>query len=82
MVRQILDEEQKKILEDPRQGERKRGALQDVWVWKFRAQNDQYLLAYLISEKDTSVIFLDIGQHENFYRDLERHLKTRVEDAS
>ncbi len=63
------------MLQDPRKGDRKRGPLRDVWVEKFKAQSDQYLIAYLIDESAEVVTFLDIGQHENFYRDLERYLK-------
>jgi hypothetical protein len=46
-------------------GDRKRGALGD----------SQYLVAYLLDEKARAVTFLDIGQHEYFYCDLEKHLK-------
>lgn len=74
-VREALNEEQARILQDPRKGDRKRGPLRDVWVEKFKAQSDQYLIAYLIDESAEVVTFLDIGQHENFYRDLERYLK-------
>ena len=76
-IRRLLTKEEDKILEDPSEGERKHGALADVWVEKFKAGNDQYLLAYEIDQKDRVLIFLDIGQHEDFYRDLERHLKKR-----
>ena len=76
-IRRLLTQEEDRILEDPHKGGRKRGVLKDVWVEKFKAQDDQYLVAYQIDEKAHGVIFLDIGQHENFYRDLEKHIKTR-----
>lgn len=75
-VRRVLNDVQSRILQDPRTGERKRGALKNVWVEKFPAQNDQYFVAYEIDEKSDTVIFMDVGQHENFYRDLEKYLKT------
>lgn len=75
VVHQALNEEQARILQDPRKGDRKRGPLRDVLVEKFKAENDQYLIAYLIDEGAEVVTFLDIGQHENFYRDLGRYLK-------
>lgn len=75
-VRRVLNDVQSRILQDPRTGERKRGALKHVWVEKFPAQSDQYLVADEIDEKNDMVIFLDVGQHVNFYRDLEKYLRT------
>lgn len=74
-VRLILNEEQRKILADPHRGERKKGTLADIWVVKVKAQNDQFLLAYSVDEQAGMITFWDIGQHENFYRDLERYRK-------
>ncbi len=75
-VRRVLNDEQAKVLQDPHKGERKRGALKYIWVEKFQAQNDQYLLAYEIIENEQVVIFYDVGQHEGFYRELERYRKS------
>jgi len=47
-------------------------------VEKFPAQNDQYLVAYEIDDKNRIVTFLDIGQHEHSYRDLEKYRKTAL----
>ena len=66
---------QAQILQDPHRGDRKRGALRQVWVEKFKAQNDQWLVAYIIEERRNIVYFVAVGQHENFYRDLQRHLE-------
>jgi mRNA interferase RelE/StbE len=79
-VQRVLDDVQAAVLKDPFIGERKRGALSSVWVEKFRAENDRYLVAYEIDEKTQTVTFFDIGQHENFYRDLERYKRTRQSD--
>jgi len=49
-----------------------------LWVEKFLAQNDQYLVAYEIDDKNRIVTFLDIGQHEHSYRDLEKYRKTAL----
>ena len=70
-----LDEVQAEILQDPHRGDRKRGALRQIWVEKFKAQNDQWLVAYIIDDKRDIVYFVAVGQHENFYRDLQRHLE-------
>lgn len=72
---EALNAEQNKILKNPYKGDRKKGALKNVWVEKFQAENDQFLIAYEIDGKRKQVIFLDIGQHENFYRDLQRYLR-------
>ncbi len=78
-----LDEVQAQILQDPHRGDRKRGALRHIWVEKFKAQNNQWLVAYLIDDKRDSVYFVAVGQHENFYRDLQRRLERggRVEKS-
>ncbi len=74
-VRRVLNDKHAKVLQDPYEGERKRGALKYIWVEKFQAQNDQYLLAYEIVEDEQVVIFYDVAQHEVFYRELERYKK-------
>ncbi len=65
-----FDEVQAQILQDPHRGDRKHGALRNIWVEKFKAQNDQWLVAYSIDDKRDIVYFVATGQHENFYRDL------------
>jgi len=53
-------------------GERKKGDLADLYVYKFRSQGQLYLLGYTI-EEDVRLVYLEaIGPHENFYRDLKR----------
>jgi mRNA interferase RelE/StbE len=74
-LRTELNKVQTAILENPFVGDRKGGALRDVWVEKFQAENDQFLVAYSIDEQKREVTFLDIGQHENYYRDLEKYLR-------
>lgn len=63
-----LNRIQAAILQNPLVGEKK-GALKDVLVEKFQAENHQFLVAYSIDEKKREVIFLD----------LQRYLKTRRE---
>ncbi len=60
------------ISADPDIGERKRGDLSRLWVYKFRSQNLLYLMGY--SREDLlRLIYLEaVGSHENFYRDLKR----------
>ncbi len=73
-----MNEVQATILQDPYRGDRNRGTLSDAWVEKFPAQNDQYLGAYEVDDKNRIVTFLDIGHYENSYRDLEKYRKTAL----
>jgi mRNA interferase RelE/StbE len=58
----------REIIQNPEIGEEKKGDLAGIRVYKFRVQNQLYLLAYELNE--TSIILLALGVHENFYRDL------------
>jgi mRNA-degrading endonuclease RelE of RelBE toxin-antitoxin system len=70
-----LDNVIKKILEDPRIGEGKKGDLKDLFIYKFKIKTTQYLLAYRLREKILELI--TIGPHENYYRDLKIYLKSQ-----
>ena len=60
------------IAADPNVGERKKGDLADLFVYKFRSQNQLYLLGYTV-DHEVRLIYLEVvGPHENFYRDLKR----------
>jgi len=47
-----------------------------VRVHKFTHHQQLYLVGYLI-EKGGGLCLLALGSHENFYRDLQKHLNTR-----
>lgn len=79
-VKKRTNEVQSQIVQDPHRRERKKGALHNVWVEKFQAENDQYLLAYTIDDAKRTVTFYDIGQHENFYRDLTKYIRKVVQE--
>lgn len=53
----------------PNIGERKKGDLANLYVYKFRSQGQLYLLGYTIEEELRLVYLEAIGPHENFYRD-------------
>lgn len=72
-----LDQEVKAIFENPLVGEMKTGALKGVRVLKFKLGPLQLLLAYEFNERRNAIELLDVGPHENFYRDLEGYLKER-----
>ena len=60
------------VAENPNVGERKKGDLGQLWVYKFRSQGQLYLLGYT-REEAVRLIYLEaLGPHENFYRDLKR----------
>jgi mRNA-degrading endonuclease RelE of RelBE toxin-antitoxin system len=60
------------VAENPDVGERKKGDLGQLWVYKFRSQGQLYLLGYT-REETVRLIYLEaLGPHENFYRDLKR----------
>jgi mRNA interferase RelE/StbE len=58
------------ILSNPSCGEEKKGDLAGVLVYKFRVQDQQFLLAYEYNKK--TLFLLALGVHENFYRDLKK----------
>ena len=61
---------------NPYSAERKKGDLKEVFIKKFSLLGEVYLLAYKADERAKEAIFLAIGGHENFYRDLKRYLKS------
>ena len=76
-VQLAVDAEVKKVVRDPLVGEPKVGALKGVRVVKFKMGPQQYLLAYRFLTKPNVVEMLDVGVHENFYRNLQRYLEGR-----
>ena len=70
--RAIVNEEIKKIIENPKIGVEKIGDLKGVFVHKFKISNQQYLLAYTFDESTMTLIML--GVHENFYRSVKNLL--------
>jgi len=72
-----VDDEVRKLIADPLLGEPKAGALRGVRVVKFKVGPQQLLLAYQFDAKRNVVELLDVGPHENFYRDLQRYLDAR-----
>lgn len=60
------------IAEDPSLGTQKKGDLSTLFVYKFRSQNQLYLLGYT-RDDEVRLIYLEaVGPHENFYRDVKR----------
>ena len=70
-----LDNQIRKIIDDPSIGSEKKGDLRGVYVHKFKLQTVQHLLSYRFIGENLELIM--IGPHENYYRDLKSYLKRR-----
>ncbi len=60
------------VAENPTIGDRKKGDLANLLVYKFHSQGQLYLLGYTVDDGVRLVYLEAIGSHENFYRDLKR----------
>ena len=67
-----VDDTTEVVAADPSVGERKKGDLADLFVYKFRSQNQLYLLGYTVDDEVCLVYLEAVGPHENFSRDLKR----------
>lgn len=66
----ILDEEVRKLINNPDLGERKKGDLDFLRIHKFKLLNQEVLLGYMYEEDEIILTLLKLGAHENFYRDI------------
>lgn len=74
------------VCENPEIGEAKVADLAGIWVYKFKFNRQEYLIAYrppAAEEQrqgvDVELLIIDfyqIGSHENFYDELKRYLKS------
>ena len=60
------------VADNPDIGDRKKGDLSDLWVYKFRNQGQLFLLGYTRDDSLCLVFLEALGPHENFDRDLKR----------
>lgn len=67
-----VDDATEVVAADPTVGERKKGDLAQLLVYKFRSQGQLYLLGYTVDDAVRLVYLEAVGPHENFYRDLKR----------
>jgi mRNA interferase RelE/StbE len=65
-----VDDAVNKIVNDPFIGQAKRGDLSGVFVYKFKIQTQETLLAYEFDPNTRYLLLL--GSHENFYLELKR----------
>lgn len=73
--KKVVDAAVKHIAENPFAGDEKKGDLAGVFVYKFKLNKQETLLAYRLEPdklKPTDATLLAIGPHENFYDALKR----------
>lgn len=73
--KKVVDQAVKDVADSPSIGEEKRGDLAGYFVYKFKLNNQEALLAYALrpdKSKPTSIILMAVGPHENFYTQLKR----------
>ena len=73
------------VCANPDIGEAKTGDLAGIWVYKFKFQRQEYLVAYrppTVEQRRQSadiellmIDFYQVGSHENFYDELKRYLR-------
>jgi hypothetical protein len=71
----VLDDAVRAVANDSSVGEEKRGDLASVFVYKFKLNQQETLLAYELQpnkKKPATVVLLAVGPHENFYSQLKR----------
>ena len=60
------------IINNPGIGEKKRGNLSWLRVYKFNVLGQLFLLGYAFVKEDEIILtFVALGSHENFYRDID-----------
>ena len=63
----------REIIENPEVGVQKKGDLGSLRVHKVYKGKQGFLIAYWVSKRK-ELELIDLGPHENFYRDLKRNL--------
>jgi hypothetical protein len=68
------------VSKSPELGEQKKGDLRDIFVYKFRFNTQEYLMAYQFDHfagvtEVTWIEFSKIGPHENFYTQLKKSIR-------
>lgn len=70
-----LDNEIRNIINNPSIGTEKKGDLRGIFVYKFKLQNQLYLIAYRFVINEYIELIM-LGPHENYYRDLKNYLNS------
>ena len=73
--KKVLDQAVNDVAGQPTLGEEKRGDQSGVFVYKFKLNKQETLLAYELranKQAPDEVLLLGVGPHENFYLQLKR----------
>lgn len=73
--KKVVDQAVMDIVANPVIGEEKNGDLAEVFVFKFKINKQEILLAYRLQpnkKRPQEVVLLNIGSHENFYAAMKR----------
>ena len=85
-----IDDEADAVCERPYDGEAKVGDLLGFYVWKFKFNRQEFLIAYRPPAKEVAestsdleieflvIDFYKVGSHENFYEDLKHYIKEEL----
>jgi len=72
----LVNENIELLITNPEIGELKLGDLAGIRVHKFKFQSHLYLLAYEYTENINLLYLMALGEHESFYTNLKKYLKT------
>ena len=67
-----LDTAIKQLVINPYLGEQKKGSLSFLRVYKFKMNKQLTLLGYSLTDGALVLELMNLGSHENFYRDKQR----------
>lgn len=67
-----LDNAVRALIQQPTLGERKKGNLSFLRVYKFKMNKQLILLGYSFDDEKLILELMTLGSHENFYRDIKR----------
>jgi len=70
--KKALDETIKTLMQDPMLGEKKKGDLSFLRVYKFKMNKQLALIGYSFDNGTLTLTLVALGSHENFYRDIKR----------
>jgi hypothetical protein len=81
-----IEDAVEEVCEQPESGEAKVGDLAGIWVYKFKFNRQEFLMAYRpptpqarsqgVGVELLMIDFYQVGLHENFYDALKRYLKS------
>src|SRR5690606_36464599 len=74
-----VDLEIEKISMSPEVGQQKQGDLSHLWVHKFELDGRETLLGYSWQDYELVIFLLNLGPHENFYRDVKKRRKADLD---